>query len=190
MELSLNCLLLGDNYTGKTCFSQALHKRKNIETRPLQTIGVNYACGKILLNGFTYKLNLWELSGSKRFIPIAKTYLKIANVVLLFFSYNNIESITNLRIWIDILKERVDNNYKIFIIGSWLDVKDSCDKESKDYIANIIDYYNYDLYEVISINFNDVKRVLEQICLNYRVNKENSNTKRNLCCLDSLSCIY
>ena len=189
MELSLNCLLLGDNCTGKTCFSQALQNRQNIVKPPLQTIGVNYACGKISINGFNYKLSLWELSGSKRFIPIAKTYLKIANIVLLFFSYNDIQSITNLRIWVNILKERVDKNFKIFIIGSWLDVKNTCNNESKEYIKKIIDKYNYIFYEVISINFHDVERVLKEICLNYKVDKERSNNNRSLCCLDTFNCV-
>lgn len=191
MELSINCLLLGDNYTGKTSFCQSIKNRADSNKKYIQTIGVDYARGKIMLNGFKYNLNLWELSGSKRFIPVAHTYLNIAKIVLLFFSYNDIQSITNLRIWLDILKDRTNSDYKIYIIGGWVDVKESCDIETKKYIEGLIEHYSHDFHEVISTNYHDVNRVLKLICLNYRILDKKTITKKSLrsCCIDSLTCI-
>ena len=90
---NINCVLLGDNKTGKTTFTRSIYKETDINYDFSETLGVDFINKTIIINNNEYKIKFWDLSGSHRFIPIFNTYLQNASIVLIFFSYNDINSI-------------------------------------------------------------------------------------------------
>jgi len=158
---NINCVLLGDNKTGKTTFTRSIYKETDVNYDFSETLGVDFINKTIIINNNEYKIKFWDLSGSHRFIPIFNTYLQNASIVLIFFSYNDINSIYNIRVWVDLLKTFNIIKDNIFLLGSWDDIKLEKTKEELDLIKTIVKDYDYKLY---NINCKNYKNIYSTFC--------------------------
>jgi len=179
----IKLIIIGDSKTGKSTFINQIinNKYKNIYE---PTIGVDFYTNKKYINNNKIILNIWDISGDKRFQNYTETYIRNSTFALIFFDINNEESFYNLRKWYNRVKTLCPNILNIVLIGSKIDIyKDKIDfcsiksisKEynvkfflisSKDkkninkpinYLLNSIDFQNIDYYKKIGINKIDVK---------------------------------
>lgn len=206
MKYVLNCILIGNSLCGKTSFSKVLNTSKNNDKCLGPTIGVDVTHKSFILDTNEYKIKFWDLSGNHRFIPILNPYIKMADIVLLFYSYDNYISKTDLYIWEDLIKFH-NKNAKIYLIGSWLDKKYSKNSwYNKNELTLLQNKFPYNLYEINCINLNEVTTTILSILQDYKKNithknkiildtnknlKETSNSNSPRSCFSSwLSCIY
>jgi small GTP-binding protein len=166
-KYNIPIILLGNNKTGKTSFSSVLQNNQDYFGNYTETIGVNYFRRTIINNNKNYKLTIWDLTGSHRFIPIMDSYLNDASFIFLFFSYNDKKSIEDLSIWKELLDIKCKNtNLTVFLFGSWSDVKKKNRDIKLDYIKNVCNNMNYKLYDICSIKTESVNRVIFDILEN------------------------
>jgi len=206
MKYVFNCILIGNSLCGKTSFSKVLNTNKNNEECLGPTIGVDVTHKSFILDNNEYKIKFWDLSGNHRFIPILNPYIKMADIVLLFYSYDNYISKNDLYIWEDLIKFH-NKNAKIYLIGSWLDKKYSENSwYNKNELTLLQNKFPYNLYEINCINLNEVTTTILSILQDYKKNithknkiildtnknfKETSNSNSPRSCFSSwLSCIY
>jgi Ras-related protein Rab-1A len=74
-EQTINCLILGDQYVGKTNFLIRFIK-DDFSNNYISTIGIDYRTKEIKLeDDRIVKLNLWDTAGQERFFSITKGLL-------------------------------------------------------------------------------------------------------------------
>lgn len=201
MKYVLNCILIGNTLCGKSSFSKVLKTNKNIEKFLGPTIGVDVTHKSFLINNDDFKIKLWDLSGNHRFIPILHPYISIANIALLFFSYDNYISKNDLQIWNDLIKLHSKNTH-IYLIGSQSEKKTSENSWfSENEMLLLKSSFPYKLYDIDCTNFNDVNKTMLSIIEDYKNNiKDDEKNKsfdnkikadeENRSCFSSwLSCI-
>ena len=206
MKYVLNCILIGNSVCGKSSFLKVLNTSKNSDECLGPTIGVDVTHKSFILDNNEYKIKFWDLSGNHRFIPILTPYIKMADIVLLFYSYDNYISKNDLYIWEDLIKFH-NKNAKIYLIGSWLDKKYSKNSwYNKNELTLLQNKFPYNLYEINCINLNEVTTTILSILQDYKKNithknkiildtnknlKETSNSNSPRSCFSSwLPCIY
>lgn len=202
MKYILNCVLIGNTLCGKSSFTKVLKTNKNLENFLGPTIGVDVTHKSFVFDKDEFKIKLWDLSGNQRFIPILHPYISIANIALLFFSYDNYISKKDLQIWNDLIKLHNKNTH-IYLIGSQSEKKTSENSWfSENEMLLLKTSFPYKLYDVDCTNFSDVNTTMLSIIQDYKniikdneknilVNTKKDSDKDNRSCFRSwLSCIY
>ena len=110
-------IVAGEGGVGKTTLINRYATGKfEVDTR--MTIGVGFLVfeenGKF---DETFKLQVWDFGGEKRFRFILPSYCNGAQGVILAFDLTRISSLLNLRDWIELIKEHTKNPV-ILLIGT------------------------------------------------------------------------
>jgi small GTP-binding protein len=184
MKYILNCILIGNSICGKSSFSKVLTTGKNIIDCFVPTIGVDVNYKSFILETNEYRVKFWDLSGNHRFISILKPYIEMADIILLFYSYDNYISRNDLNIWEDLIKLH-NKNAKIYLIGSWLDKKYSKNSwYNKNELTILKRRFPYNLYEINCKKFNQVNTTILSILKDYKLtikdNKDNICNKKSI----------
>ncbi len=100
--------IVGYTKTGKSKFFEYL-ENNNIEDLNISdyqpTNGAKY-CGKcIIYNNNYYNLNIWDTSGEEKYKSLIKYFYRDADVILLFFSYNDNKSFQEAKNLLESIKE-------------------------------------------------------------------------------------
>ena len=123
-EYVFKVLLLGDSEVGKSCFLMRYSDNVFVENY-ITTIGLDYKLKTVKLdNGKTIKVQLWDTAGQDKYRTIAKNYYKGSHGILLLYDITKISSFDNIREWIRDIKEEVDENAILFLIGNKIDLSD------------------------------------------------------------------
>ncbi len=123
-EYVFKVLLLGDSEVGKSCFLMRYSDNVFVENY-ITTIGLDYKLKTVKLdNGKTIKVQLWDTAGQDKYRTIAKNYYKGSHGILLLYDITKLSSFDNIREWIRDIKEEVDENAILFLIGNKIDLSD------------------------------------------------------------------
>ena len=123
-EYVFKVLLLGDSEVGKSCFLMRYSDNVFVENY-ITTIGLDYKLKTVRLdNGKTIKVQLWDTAGQDKYRTIAKNYYKGSHGILLLYDITKLSSFDNIREWIRDIKEEVDENAILFLIGNKIDLTD------------------------------------------------------------------
>lgn len=102
-------ILIGDSAVGKTAIINRFSKNDFSETH-ITTIGVDFGCKSVDINGTTVKLQLWDTAGQERFQSISKNFYRGAHAIVVVYAIDDEESFRNIRTWLmDIEKETTSN---------------------------------------------------------------------------------
>ena len=124
VDLVFKILMLGDSEVGKSCFLMRYSDNVFVENY-ITTIGLDYKLKTVKLdNGKTIKVQLWDTAGQDKYRTIAKNYYKGSHGILLLYDITKISSFDNIREWIRDIKEEVDENAILFLIGNKIDLSD------------------------------------------------------------------
>ena len=121
-SLYLNCLLLGNQGSGKTSFLKSLVGESI--TNALSTIGIDISPFICSFKGKEISFRFHDTAGQEKFRSIAKNYFRKTNAFLLFFDVTNEESFNSVKTWI---KDIVENNgnineqYKLILVANKID---------------------------------------------------------------------
>ena len=117
--------LLGDSTVGKTAICNSL---MNIEFAQdmLSTIGSDKLETKFPLeNGTEIKLILWDTAGQERFRSVALKAIKAVQGIVIVFDVTKKQTFKNLNLWLDEIKENLQNPCLV-LFGNKVDIgKDS-----------------------------------------------------------------
>jgi small GTP-binding protein len=115
-------VFLGESTVGKTsivaCFAE-----EGFEEVQAPTIGACFSLHEIPVGNDTIKLKVWDTAGQEKYRALTPMYYRDAQVAVLVFAVDMIESLTKLEQWI--LKLRSDTPIlpELIIAGNKIDVE-------------------------------------------------------------------
>ena len=172
-------ILVGDPGVGKTSIMTKFVSNE-FQNTYLSTIGVEFKSKEIHINNNTCaRLKIWDTCGQEKFRAITRQYFKNSEGVFVVFDLTNKETIKKLDIWMKDIKDNIDNDYFIFLIGNKSDVKErdlTIAEEAKQFAINKkINYYEvsaktgsgiYNIFEKMAsklINKKKIEKSKEEI---------------------------
>ena len=172
-------ILVGDPGVGKTSIMTKFVSNE-FQNTYLSTIGVEFKSKEIHINNNTCaRLKIWDTCGQEKFRAITRQYFKNSEGVFVVFDLTNKETTKKLDIWMKDIKDNIDNDYFIFLIGNKSDVKDrdlTIAEEAKQFAINKkINYYEvsaktgsgiYNIFEKMAsklINKKKIEKSKEEI---------------------------
>ena len=172
-------ILVGDPGVGKTSIMTKFVSNE-FQNTYLSTIGVEFKSKEIHINNNTCaRLKIWDTCGQEKFRAITRQYFKNSEGVFVVFDLTNKETIKKLDIWMKDIKDNIDNDYFIFLMGNKSDIKDrdlTIAEEAKQFAINKkINYYEvsaktgsgiYNIFEKMAsklINKKKIEKSKEEI---------------------------
>ena len=123
-------LLMGESNVGKT--SIILRYTENeFQTSGISTCGVDVKVKYVSVDNIKIKLVIWDTAGQERFRGLAKNYFRGANGFILVYDITNKNSFVKLKGWMNDAKEKIDDEYKMVVIGNKKDCEDEREVDSK-----------------------------------------------------------
>ena len=181
-------ILIGDPGVGKTSIMSKFVTNE-FQSVYTSTIGVEFKLKEIYINNNTCaRLKIWDTCGQEKFRAITRQYFKNSEGVFLVFDLTNKDTIKKLNLWLRDIKDNIDNDFFVFLIGNKTDVKDrdiTISEEAKQFAnEKKISYYEvsaktgsgiYNIFEKMAnklINKEKIERNKKES------NKDNINNKK------------
>ena len=118
----IKTILLGDPGVGKTnIINRFISQQFDPSSNP--TLGSTFVEKKIRKGSKVYCLKIWDTTGQEKYRAITKLFIKGAQIVILVYAIDKLETFKNLNIWYDCINEQLsDNNYILAVVGNKKDL--------------------------------------------------------------------
>jgi small GTP-binding protein len=110
-------MLLGDSGVGKTSVSLRLIDDRFYECDGCDTVGIEYGIKSIRVKGKKVRLQIWDIAGQDRFLPIALAYLEGVSVIIIMYDISarhTFDSVT--RYWLPHIRKEKGSHHKTMIL--------------------------------------------------------------------------
>lgn len=196
-QKSIKILFLGDTGVGKTCILNRIVNDVMLE-EPIQTIG--FGLDSIVVEsreGEKIRVDMWDTAGQEKYRSLTPTYFVNASVAFLVYDITSPESLNELKMFIDLLKDKGPPGCQMVLIGNKTDLDDerriNCAKGEEFKNIHDISYFvetsaktGYGIGELIPIAVNMPSLLFHTIVkdLNIENNKNTNETRENgdKCC--------
>jgi len=169
-------ILIGEPGVGKTSIMSKFVTNE-FQSIYSATIGVEFKIKEIYVNNSCARLKIWDTCGQEKFRAITRQYFKNSNGVFIVFDLTKKETIKRLNVWLKDIKDNVDNDFFVFLIGNKLDIKNrdiSISEEAKQFASD--KKINY--YEVSAKTGSGIYNVFEKMAIKL-INKEKIERNKN-----------
>jgi small GTP-binding protein len=174
----INCLLLGNQGSGKTSFIKSL--LGEIITNLLSTIGLEKTPFNFSVEGKDCTFTIQDTAGQERFNSLAHSYYRNADAFLLFFDVTNKESFDTIQRWIKSIVEskgNINDQYELFLVANKIDETD-IRKIGKTQGKELATKYNIKYFEISCLKKINLYELLYEITLmSYKKCKLNERRK-------------
>ena len=116
----IKLILLGEMAVGKTSIIKRYYENSFNESEA-SSLTMSYVDKLIEINGYQYKLNIWDTIGQEQYRSISKLFLNDAKIVILVYSIDNKKSFEELDFWYNLYKEELGNDGVLGICGNKID---------------------------------------------------------------------
>ncbi len=110
-------VLLGEASVGKTSIAKRF-VQNDFKEHYESTIGAAYS--RITYNNV--QLDIWDTAGQERFLSLAPIYYRGANIIMLVFDLNNLDTLGRLDYYLEKIKTEVKDDYHCIIVGTKKDL--------------------------------------------------------------------
>ncbi|KAH0787844.1 small GTP-binding protein [Histomonas meleagridis] len=119
-DRGIKVVLIGDPAVGKSCIAnRAVTGVFNEEMEA--TLGASYISKVVTFNDKEYKLQIWDTAGQEKFRGLTPLYFRGANVALIVYAIDNIDSFHAVEKWLTRLRESADKDVRIFLVANKID---------------------------------------------------------------------
>ncbi|XP_037906830.1 ras-related protein Rab-34 [Hermetia illucens] len=116
-------IVVGDVSVGKTALVNRF-SYNTFDDESRATIGVDFEIANFSVMGVNFNLQVWDTAGQERFKCIAHAYYRNANVILIVFDLNNLETLRNVPEWLASTLKVNSRTPLIFLVGTKCDALD------------------------------------------------------------------
>ena len=117
MEEAKKIVLLGDEKTGKTQMIEiGLMGKSDKELFP-RTVGSHFYAKNFHVDGKELNFQIWDTSGDPRYRGLLPIYVKNAEIVLLVYDINNVETFNNINYFAQMVNENLADS-TIFLVAN------------------------------------------------------------------------
>ena len=116
---------MGVEKTGKSLFTEYLNKEKSSLDfdNYTSTIGVSYISKRYDYENIDYQLDIWDTAGEEKYRALVKYFMREADIILIFFNYNNISSFEYAKQLVEIrIVESQNDKVVCVLVGSKYDL--------------------------------------------------------------------
>ncbi len=163
---SVKILMLGEKNVGKTCLIRRYIENVFIPSYQ-PTIGIDFFSKTLTINNKEINLKIWDTAGEERFRNLTNQYYNRTDGIILVFDLTNINTMYNIKYWIEQINEKINcNDISLILIGNKSDLErqisyENCEKFSEDlnikYFEssalsgdNVNEFFNYLVNEIIN----------------------------------------
>lgn len=145
-------VLLGDNAVGKT----SIRKRylgEGFANAYAVTLGVDISVKRFFYEETPYTFQIWDLGGHASFHVVRKLYYKNIKALIVVFDLSNIETLLNVKNWIEEYMQFGDNEHICSILlGNKEDLVHSLHDSMKQTISKMVQFMKEELgHEILYI---------------------------------------
>ena len=128
IQNNIKVILLGEAGVGKTSIILRYIQNK-FNPSQTSTFGATYLIKDIERGNNKYKLYVWDTTGQEKYHSVTKLFVQNANIVILVYSINDINSFKALDYWRKTIKEMLGDNFILAIAGNKYDLINSMSEE-------------------------------------------------------------
>ncbi|XP_048468232.1 EF-hand calcium-binding domain-containing protein 4B-like isoform X2 [Rhincodon typus] len=115
-----NIMFVGNANAGKTSFIQRFYDN-SFKPGLASTVGMDYRVKTLTVDNRHIALQLWDTAGQERFRSLTKQFFRKADGVIVMYDITSSSSFTEVRYWLGSIKETVDDNVAILLLGNKTD---------------------------------------------------------------------
>ena len=134
LQQNIKVILLGEAGVGKTSIILRYVQNK-FNPSQASTFGATYLTKDIERGDNKYKLFVWDTTGQEKYHSVTKLFVQNANVVILVYSINDIDSFKALDYWRKTVKDMLGNNFILAIVGNKYDLIDNMTEEEEEKVC-------------------------------------------------------
>lgn len=120
--IDLKVVILGSQGVGKTSLVHRYTSGQFSASAVPSTIGASFLTKKLIVDGVKVRLQLWDTAGQERFRSMAPMYYRGANAAVIVYDITNPHTFEDVKTWIDELRQNVQSDLVIHIVGSKVDL--------------------------------------------------------------------
>lgn len=118
---TLKILVIGESGVGKSSIILAFTTGDYNSSFPA-TIGVDYKCKVMDVNGVKVKLGIWDTAGQERYRTLTSSFYRDAHGAILVYDISDPKSLDKLQEWVDELQVySTKKNLVCLVVGNKLD---------------------------------------------------------------------
>lgn len=130
---SINCLLVGDYASGKTCITKRFTTPRDVSfsTEYEYTLGTNFDMKRIAVplpgirpQSLRIDMRIWDTVGTDQFASITSTYYTFANVCMCVYDVTNETSFKNVDKWVSRINRYATNTEVNMLVANKIDLVD------------------------------------------------------------------
>jgi len=115
-DANFKILLFGDDTEGKKTLTQKFMMNLFSEGHE-DTIGVDFEVKSLSVDEYKIKLQMWDISGERRFRSFLPTYISHARGGLFVYDVTEKTSLTNINFWLTLVKKELTKDEILPIIA-------------------------------------------------------------------------
>ena len=200
--INFKLIIIGDAGVGKSyLFKRAV---QNIfEDNYQATIGFEFLLMHFKVNDLKIKFQIWDTCGQEMYRSLVQGFYHNSSLAIIVYDISKKPTFDSLEIWLRDLKQHIEQDLPVFIVGNKIDLERSVTtEEGKNFqnLNNIVYFtecsakrgynvkeifieaakYLYQIYKKFKIQ--DKIPLAKRLKLNKKENEENNNKKKKNCC--------
>jgi len=114
-------IVVGDTGVGKSCILLQFTDRR-FEEHHLLTLGVEFGSRVLILDGNSFRLQIWDTAGQEKFQSITRAYYRGSHGALIVYDITRRETFDHLKTWLNDVKTSSNKGVVIMLIGNKSDM--------------------------------------------------------------------